>query len=83
MWGGSGRGGRQRPWREADALGESSSSWGRQQQWGKTAVEGGDVFIPPRSVNGHPLTVLQIPSRRQIGTDTAQSSGLRVFSDTV
>jgi len=34
-------------------------------------------------VNGHPLTVFQIPSSRQIGTDTAQSSGLRVFSDTV
>jgi len=82
MWGGSGGGGRQRRWREADALGESSGSGGRQRQWRKTAVEGRDIIIPPRSVNGHPLTVFQIPSSRQIGSDTAQSSGLRVFSDT-
>ena len=80
MWEGSGGGGRQRRWREADALVESSGSRGRQRQWRKTAVEDRAIIIPPRCVNGHPLTVFQIPSSWQIGTDTAQSSGLQPFS---
>jgi len=38
---------------------------------------------PPSSVNGPPLTASQIQSFRQIDTDTAQSIGSLVFSDTV
>ena len=37
----------------------------------------------PSSVNGPPLTVLQIQCAPQIQTDTVQSSGSCIFSDTV
>jgi len=37
----------------------------------------------PSSVNGPPLTVLQIQCTPQIETDTVQSSGSCIFSDTV
>ena len=40
-------------------------------------------MTPPSSVNGPPLTASQIQCIRQIDTETAQSSGSLVFSDTV
>jgi len=40
-------------------------------------------MTPPDSVTGPPLTEYQIQCIRQIDTDTAQSSGSRVLSDTV
>jgi len=39
--------------------------------------------VPPSSVNGPSLTVLQIQCTPQIETDTVQSSGSCIFSDTV
>ena len=38
---------------------------------------------PPSSVNGPPVTVFQIQCTRQIETDTVQTSGSCIFSDTV
>jgi len=57
MWGGSGGGGRQRRWRESDALGESIGSGGRQRQSRKPVVEGRHIIT---SVCHQFLTLVQV-----------------------